>query len=126
MDGGKRDISKISGPRQAWRSRYVLTETCIWVEHFAIHSACLLAAGTQDVGPGGYVPHIVHQKSFPSLLCGGHQLAPTTVVCVMVCWCSVHLSLAAVVLDRGIRAMLVWALVVLRSKFPRLPGLVGY
>jgi len=57
---GKRDISKISGPRQAWRSRYILTETCIWIEHLAIHRLCLLAHGTPawqglgpDLGPQG-------------------------------------------------------------------------
>jgi hypothetical protein len=35
---GKRDTSKISGPRQAWRSRYGLTETCIWIEQSSLRS----------------------------------------------------------------------------------------
>lgn len=70
---GKRDISKISAPRQAWRSRYILTETCIWIERLAIHGACLLAPDTQawrdlgpDLGPGEYVSHCTTNPSRPS------------------------------------------------------------
>lgn len=54
VGGQARHFQDFCSKTVAWRSRYILTETCIWIEHFAIHGACLLAPGTQawrDLGP---------------------------------------------------------------------------
>lgn len=112
---GKRDISKVSGPRQAWRSRYILTETCIWIEHLAIHGACLLAPDTQawqdlgpDLGTGGArlaLPSIGTRQC--SVVASTRDIMVPSGVLVLG-----HLSLLPLCFTKGPRTMLVLTLVV--------------
>lgn len=114
---GKRDISKVSGPRQAWRSRYILTETCIWIEHLAIHGACLLAPDTQawqdlgpDLGPrggGSTSCSALHRDRQCSVVASIRDIMVPSGVLVLG-----HLSMLPLCFTKGPRTMLVLTLVV--------------
>lgn len=114
---GKRDISKISAPRQAWRSRYILTETCIWIEHFAIHGACLLAPGTQDLGLGTWdlriVSHCHPSRPFCVVASIRHSMVSVGLLVLG------HLSLPPLCLTKGPRMVLVSTLVVRSVQGPQ-------